>query len=269
MLKLKDFASRNKKKSFRSEVDEVKIVYSPTSIDQQVKQNQSEFSSLMSHSNSGGHEDTDSIWLISYSDLMTLLFGFFVMLMSFSKIDIDKYEKTRRETSKYFGGEYKIAPKKLVSDLKKEVDLSQLSDQLHFDVDAKGVTVTFRGALFFDAGSAELKPEAKNLLKNLSPIFQKQGEDTIVVVEGHTDDNPISDVRFPSNWELSSFRASSVLRVFEQAGFKKANLRAIGFGETQPALPNRDKAGKVIPANQSQNRRVVLRVIKSHKDQEE
>jgi chemotaxis protein MotB len=192
--------------------------------------------------------------------MMTLLFGFFVMLMSFSKIDVDTYEKARREATMYFGGIYKKPFENLHTEVKDQVEQKQLLEQMHFDVDYKGVTVTFEGGLFFAPGSIELKEDAKTLLASLVPVVRKQGPNIMIVVEGHTDDNPINDRQFPSNWELSAFRASTVLRVFEKAGFNRTNLRAIGFGDTLPAFPNRDKSGKPIPENQAQNRRVILRI---------
>lgn len=223
------------------------------------------YEGMLRHTIRSEHEDTESSWLISYSDLMTLLFGFFVMLMSFSKIDVEVYEKARKETTKYFGGEYKMAMQKVQSELQSNIQAQQLADQVHLDMDAKGVTVTFRGSLFFDSGSAEIRKEAQDLIKKILPVVTRMGSDIVVIVEGHTDDNPINDKRFPSNWELSSFRASSVLRFLESAGIPKTQLRAIGFSDTMPAFPNRDSAGKAIPENQSQNRRVVLRIIKQPK----
>lgn len=224
-----------------------------------------DFADIMRHSLANHSEDTDSNWLISYADMMTLLFGFFVMLMSFSKIDVDTYEKARKETTKYFGGEFKQPFQNMQNELREEATQKQMAEQMHFDMDSKGITVTFRGALFFDTGSIDLKSEAVVMLKTLIPVIQRQGPDMTVIVEGHTDDNPISDRRFPSNWELSAFRASTVLRVFEQSGFNRNNLRAIGFGDTVPAFPNRDKAGRAIAENQAQNRRVVLRIIRTAK----
>ncbi|MEY4616887.1 MAG: hypothetical protein RJB66_1847 [Pseudomonadota bacterium] len=207
--------------------------------------------------------ESDSIWLISYADLMTLLFGFFVMLMTFSKIDQENFEKARKETTRFFGGEYKLPMQKLQSDLAKEVHQQQLAEQVHFELDNRGLSVTFRGALFFDSGSAELRPEAEALTQKILPVIKNLGPDIKIIVEGHTDDSPIYDERFPSNWELSSYRATRVLRLLQTLGVPKTQLRAIGFGDSMPAFPNRDEKGHVIAENQSQNRRVVLRIIRS------
>lgn len=215
----------------------------------------------------GAHEGGDegeSIWLLSYSDLMTLLFAFFVMLMSFSRIDVEAFEKTRKETTELFGGEYQKPHKEMLNELKKEVKVEGLNDKAVFDELEKGIALTFRGSAFFDAGSAVIKPEALQLLKKVIPVVKKQQRKYNVVVEGHTDDNPIHTDYFPSNWELSSQRASAVLRLFEESGFDRGSLRSIGFADTLPVVPNRDAEGKIIAENQNQNRRVVIKLIRSN-----
>jgi chemotaxis protein MotB len=208
-------------------------------------------------------DDGDSIWLISYSDLMTLLFGFFVMLMSFSRLDVEAFEKTRKETTELFGGEYQKPHTEMADELKKEVQVQGLSDKALFDELEKGIALTFRGSAFFDPGSASIKPEAMELLRKVIPVVKKQQRKYNVVVEGHTDDNPIQTEQFPSNWELSSQRASAVLRLFEASGFDRMSLRSIGFADTLPVVPNRDSEGKVISVNQNQNRRVVIKLVRS------
>ena len=207
------------------------------------------------------NEDHESIWLISYSDLMTLLFAFFLMLFSFSKIDSAAFDQARKETSRVFGGKYQKPIKNLEADLKEQLKIEKSTDKAKFDEFEKGISITFKGSVFFDSGSTELREEGKKLLLRLMPKIKTAQKQFYVVVEGHTDDNPIKSKVLPSNWELSSLRASAVLRLFEENGFSKENLRAIGFAETLPILPNRDEAGKPIPENQNQNRRVVIKLI--------
>lgn len=208
-------------------------------------------------------------WLISYADLMTILFGFFVMLQSFSKIDSEFFESVKKETTKVFGGEYKVPYENLTNKLKEAVGKNLPEgeqDQILFENTPGGVTVTFRGALFFDSGSTFLKDEAKNLMSQIIPIISVEAKDFGIVIEGHTDNQPIIS-RNPasiisSNWELSSLRACTVLRLFEEAGFPKANLKALGWGDTKPIVPNEDSNRQPIEANQAQNRRVVVKILK-------
>ncbi|MBT5495044.1 MAG: OmpA family protein [Alphaproteobacteria bacterium] len=79
-------------------------------------------------------------------------------------------------------------------------------------------------------------------------------------VEGHTDDVPIRTARFPSNWELSASRASSVVRYFIEQGIKPSRLKAAGYADTKPKLPNKDIFDEGIPENREKNRRVGLRL---------
>ncbi len=206
------------------------------------------------------NDDGDGNWLISYADLMTLLFGFFVMISSFSKPNADQVEKLKRATSESLGGKY-VRPFEDVSQKVTEI-LAQIS--LDRDVNVRetedGVRLSVKGTLFFDAGSAVLRPEATDLLNRLSDIIQAKAKGFRIVVEGHTDDTPISTAAFPSNWELSSARAGSVVRLFESKGIDGRLLRPLGLADKDPLYPNRDADGKPLPANQAENRRIVIRI---------
>lgn len=211
------------------------------------------------------HETDDGEgWLISYADLMTLLVGFFIVLQSFSTIDDQSFEKVKKETTLLFGGEYKVP----FEDLKKSIENvlvdPQIKNQVVIEPSEKGLTVTFRGALFFDPGSVELKPQALGLMEKIIPVISSQASDFGIVVEGHTDDVPLNG-KGPilSNWELSSLRACRILHLFEVAQFAREKMKALGWGDTRPVVPNKDSSGVDIPANQAQNRRVVIKIIKS------
>lgn len=208
-------------------------------------------------------EEGEGNWLVSYADMMTLLVGFFVMLQSFSKPDTQLFEKIKQETTKVFGGEYQMPYEKLHKNLEDTIKAENLSDQVKFEVTEEGIVITFRGALFFDSGSVDLKTQASELLEKLVPKIKQQAEMFNIVIEGHTDDVPIHNGLLKSNWELSSLRACTVLRFFEESGFDKAKLSAIGWGDTKPLFKNRDEAGNPIGQNQSQNRRVVVRILKN------
>lgn len=214
------------------------------------------------HQSGHGHDD-ESNWLVSYADMMTLLVGFFVMLQSFSKVDMMKYEQIKRETTKVFGGEYKVPFEKLSQQMKEMVKKENLTDQVMFQETEDGITITFRGALFFDSGLAKLKVEAIDLLGKLIPVISEQAKDFGIVVEGHTDNRPMVSSLFASNWELSSQRACTVLRMFEEKGFNRNRIKAIGWGDTRPIVPNTDEAGNHLPENEAQNRRVVIKIMRN------
>ena len=209
-------------------------------------------------------EEESELWLISYADLMTLLVGFFALILSFSKIEPREFEKLKQAATRLFGGEYVIPHEKLKEKIEELLEQKQIKDQVIVTNTDSGLEVTFRGALFFDSGNSELKPQAQQIIEKLIPILNENARTYSMVIEGHTDDNPIMNQLFPSNWELSSFRASAVLRMFESKGFEKGKLKAVGWADTRPILPNRDQEGRPIPDNQSQNRRVVLKISNSN-----
>lgn len=210
-------------------------------------------------------EEGEGNWLVSYADLMTLLFGFFVVLQSFSTIDASKFEQLKKETTKVFGGEYQVPFEKLSSSLKGVVEKMGLRDQVIFTETDAGIDVTFRGALFFDSGSIELRSQARDLLDQLIPIIIDQAKDFGIVVEGHTDNVPVKMKNIASNWELSSLRSCQVVRLFEERGFDRTKLKALGWGDTRPILPNTDENGIASESNQAQNRRVVIKILKDFK----
>ena len=148
--------------------------------------------------------------------------------------------------------------------LEKIVEQQKLKDQVIIERSEKGLTITLRGALFFDTGSVDLKPEAGDLIQKIIPAITAQKNSFGILVEGHTDDVPVkSKGLILSNWELSSLRACKILHIFEVAGFARDKMKALGWGDTRPVLPNRDPAGVSLPTNQAQNRRVVIKILKS------
>ncbi|HTK83477.1 MAG TPA: OmpA family protein, partial [Patescibacteria group bacterium] len=129
-------------------------------------------------------------------------------------------------------------------------------------------TIDMNSATFFPSGSATLSDDGKAVLvKVLESLNTSQYQDFIITVEGHTDDVPISTAQFPSNWELSTARAAAVVRFFIEQGIPATKLRASGYADVMPKVPNRDADGNAIPANQAQNRRVVIKLEKIDKDE--
>ena len=124
-------------------------------------------------------------------------------------------------------------------------------------------TAQISSAAFFGPGSATLSASGADLLRNVAATVRSPRlADYKITVEGHTDDTPIRSVQFPSNWELSTARAAAVVRFLLDAGVPASRLRAAGYADTFPLVPNCDAAGTPIPANQARNRRVVIRLEK-------
>ncbi|WP_237134789.1 flagellar motor protein MotB [Pseudohongiella sp. O18] len=114
----------------------------------------------------------------------------------------------------------------------------------------EGLTLRIADNLLFDSGEAELRYEGMILISQLTEVLEAFSGD--ISVEGHTDNIPISTPRFPSNWELSSARAISVLRFLESDGIDPSRMRAIGYADTQPLQSNASAEGR------AGNRRVEL-----------
>jgi chemotaxis protein MotB len=110
-----------------------------------------------------------------------------------------------------------------------------------------------KSGMLFGSGEAELSKSAKPLLKKIAEILRQTHN--VLHVEGHTDNVPIDTVEFPSNWDLSSARASSVVKEFINDGIDPTRMAALGYGEFHPVADNRSKQGRF------KNRRVVLVLI--------
>jgi chemotaxis protein MotB len=126
--------------------------------------------------------------------------------------------------------------------------------QTQLKIQERGIVISFSSSLFFSPGSAGLKPDSFDVLNKVAESLVKSGR--IVHVEGHTDNQPINSAVYPSNWELSASRASSVVRYFVQKHhFDPTKLAAVGYGDTRPVANNSTPQGR------SQNRRVDLVIL--------
>lgn len=208
-------------------------------------------------------EEGDGNWLMSYADMMTLLVGFFVMLLSFAVVDQAQLEAVKESLAKEFGGEYEVPFTEIVERLSEKLNGLGMGEQFEISQTRQGVEISFVGTAFFETGSVDIKDQAQVMLAQVIPIIKSEKANFKVIVEGHTDDVPVSGGQlFRSNWELSSLRACRVLDSFIAGGFQSQDMTAVGYGETRPVAPNRDAAGAAIPTNQARNRRVVLKLIK-------
>lgn len=201
-------------------------------------------------------------WLTTYADAITLLMAFFVMLLTFAEFDIPAYEELSSALAGTLGNrEEQTTSQSLKIDVQDIVYSSQADQVITVDTDDKGVVIELQSNAFFAPASADLVPAAIPVLTKLSETLSSPRYELYnVVVEGHTDDGAINTPKFPSNWELSAGRASSVVRLFEDNNVDRSRLTAAGFADTRPKVPNRDLNGDPIPENRATNRRVVLRL---------
>lgn len=207
-------------------------------------------------------EEAKEDWLTTFADAITLLMAFFVMLLTFAEFDIPAYEELSSAVAANIGGRDKqTTTQSLKIDAQDLVYEMQADQVVTVGADEKGVTIELQSNAFFKPASAEIVPAAIPVLKKLAETLSSPNYELYnVVVEGHTDDGQISTQQFPSNWELSAARASTVVRMFEGNNVARERLKATGYADTRPKVPNRDLEGKPIPENRATNRRVVLRL---------
>ena len=208
---------------------------------------------------SAQHE-SEEVWLISYADLMTLLMGFFALLLSFSEFKQENFEKVKESTTKYFGGEYTVPYEKFAKNLKKYIEQKGLKKQVTVKNNADGVVISFRGSLMFESAKSGLTDNGQTILSQVLPIIKKSPDKFKINIEGHTDNVPIKTANIRNNWDLGGLRASTVAALFESRGFDRKNILLTSFADTLPIVPNIDEKGSGIPNNQAQNRRVVIKL---------
>lgn len=209
-------------------------------------------------------ETEDESWLLTYGDAVTLILTFLVLLLSVSTIDQSKYEQVVEAMQTGLGAQTETE----VSDFEQlKLDIIEVSkenkDAVNVTRDPKGVTLELASNDLFLVGSADIQPQALVVVDKIAEKIVDFGTDYTnyqVEIEGHTDDVPISTIRFPSNWELSANRATNVVKRLIAKGVDKHRLKAAGYADLFPKAPNRDEAGNAIPENQAQNRRIVILV---------
>lgn len=198
-------------------------------------------------------------WMVTFGDLMSLLLTFFVMLLSFSTMDVVKYKQMAGSVKEAFGmvkdtnmenvpkAESMIkkqfsAPsmqtKHIIALLRQSLREMNLEKKAQILEDKEGVRLRVEGSVFFGSGKAEIRQEGLKVLDKIGKIIAQLPYK--VRVEGHTDDVPISkNSIFPSNWELSASRAGAVIRYFISKDDLTADrFMALGYADTVPILPN-------------------------------
>ena len=211
--------------------------------------------------------DSHERWLVSYADFMTLLFAFFVVMYAISSVNEGKYRVLGHAIGTALGvsgsraalsGDALLARhRERMSELARTLGaaLAPLAaeGQVRLVQNARGLTVDIGAGALFAPGQAALREEARAVLVAVAKVL-REGKEPLEV-EGHTDDTPINSTAFPSNWELSVTRASTVVRILVEQEVAPARLAAIGYGEYRPVESNDTPEGR------ARNRRVSLTVV--------
>ncbi|MBK6402835.1 MAG: flagellar motor protein MotD [Rhodocyclaceae bacterium] len=235
------------------------------------------------------HENHER-WLVSYADFITLLFAFFVVMYAVSQVNEGKYRVLSDTLSSAFrhvpgsasGAQVAINPnaplpvaiplrrpspspktddKQRVKKEKMRTMAKEISEalaplvkegQVRITEGALAITVDINASVLFAPGDAHLDTGATQALTAVARILAPA--DFPVTVEGHTDNTPISTPMFPSNWELSGMRASTVVRLFVDQGVAPRRLTATGYADQRPVDDNATTEGR------GRNRRVAITI---------
>jgi chemotaxis protein MotB len=206
-------------------------------------------------------------WMVTFADLMSLLLTFFVLLLSFSNMEIVKFRTMAGSVRNALGlksefdlSDVPMGNKLLPYEDPKEgegdgADTQGLRDELEqmmrdeglpekasVRITSRGVALHIEGDILFDSGRTDLKATAEPILQRIAELVPRVGYR--VDVQGHTDDVPIATAAFPSNWELSAARAARAVRYFVEKGVPAERFRAIGLAETRPIDSNDTTDGR-------------------------
>jgi chemotaxis protein MotB len=225
-------------------------------------------------------------WLVSYADFITLLFAFFVVMYAISTLNEGKYRVLGDSLVYAFRHDRVVSPAShgaipstaslapvrvapnAVEQLRRqrEQKLVGVADkirtaleplvetgQVRMKPSARGLVVEINASVLFAPAQAALRPESVQALQAVAQVLTEV--DNAVHVEGHTDTLPIASVQYPSNWELASARASSVVRLFAVGGVTPQRLSAIGYADNRPVDSNETAEGR------ARNRRVTLLIL--------
>lgn len=214
-------------------------------------------------------------WMVTYGDLMTLLLCFFVLLLSFSSIEMAEFQKALGSLQGALG----VLPKhesaliqfdpiipqlsdfqkrrvqKVVSELRNIASRQGMKDQIAVEETKDGILIRIDSPVLYNSGTAELKKTSFPILLKIIEMINSWPN--IIRIEGHTDNLPINTSKYPSNWELSTSRAISVLKyILNNSDIEPQRLSAVGYGEFRPILPNNSQE------NRAKNRRVEIYIEK-------
>lgn len=236
------------------------------------------------------HENHER-WLVSYADFITLLFAFFVVMYAISSVNEGKYRILSDSLTSAFrnvtpssvnpiqvgqptvtqivrpASAVEVKPAETAEARKMQLMASDLKGSLGNMIDQgkvrvthskRGIAIEINDSILFDPARADLQPGSAQVLLAVAEMVKRT--DNLIQVEGHTDNQPIRSPQFASNWELSSARAASVVRLFAEAGVAPQRMVVLGYSEFRPVEPNDT------PERRARNRRVTLNILADNRD---
>ncbi len=220
-------------------------------------------------------ENNTPKWMVTFADFMMLILVFFILLFSISQVDQDKFDSITQafRNQGVFEESDSVIPfdeEWLEEEIREDQELQTLyqdinsfllenglTDQVTASQTDRGVVITLQEQVLFDSGQAELLSEAEPVLEEIGNLLEDIPN--FVRIEGHTDNRPIQTAVYPSNWELSGARASSVVRYLqERYEISSERFAAVGYGDTRPVAKNNS------PEGWAMNRRVEIVILNQY-----
>lgn len=224
-----------------------------------------------------GEHDNLERWLLTYSDLITLLLGLFVILYASSQVDMNKFRQMVSAFENVFGGgasgampgstgmmsapapsnAANTAAQQMERKVESTIGTSLKKSGAIITYSERGVTIHFLEKFMFDVGKADIKPGALPVLDTLGSFLEEIPNE--IRIEGHTDNTPIRTVQFQSNWHLSVARALNVgYYLLQHYKIRPEKVSIIGYGEYHPIVPNDT------PQHKAENRRVDIVILNNY-----
>lgn len=207
-------------------------------------------------------EEENPLWLVVLCDMMTNLMLFFLIMYGFTR----QPEESRKKMMEAMSNQFKDEKQQTQVEQKaedviqkvKEEDVTNVLKEKDFaqvEVSEQRIRVTLTNPVLFVSGEAQLSEQARRELGELAPVLSQLGN--AVLVEGHTDNIPLRNKPYASNWELSVARASAVVDFLTEAGGLPASRFIVaGYGEYRPVAPNESPEGR------SRNRRIEINILR-------
>ncbi len=233
----------------------------------------------MARKKANSSRNNNERWLVSYADFMTLLFILFIILYSFSQVDLQKFQQISQSLYSTFSGgstpfdDFKGTGKgtedaagtfsyeentlnELVREIDKYATEKGIKSNIRLKLDERGLYIAITGTVLYADASATLTTPAKDFINII--FYRLKSLPNQIRIEGHTDNRPILSANFPSNWELSAARSINLIRyLIEEYNFDPQRLSSAAYGEYRPVASNET------PEGQSENRRVEIIILKT------
>ncbi|QUM80915.1 OmpA family protein [Moritella sp. 5] len=200
----------------------------------------------------------DNGWLVTYSDAITLLLAFFVILVSVSEVNEGRLQELEQGiTSITHTTKTSMPFSELKKDITSVLEKNNMAELVDVSIDKKGIKIEFSNKALYGSGDAEIKSQMLPVIDQIADAINNSNvKNQQIEIEGHTDDIPINTLLYPSNWELSSARAVVIVKRLEQQGVEKNKLKAVAYADSRPKVEL--STTKDINAARAANRRAVI-----------